>query len=323
MQDPMAQKRIGLRKAATLLQRLGICKAVRDLGRINAPNCYRFGHRDSVTKRWSWDISELIEIARTRRSASESEISRILVEYDNWQESPPRPQQNRTEGGKERIPGRDQKIEAIVNTISTRIGEFSSLYRGGPSLYFYRRVLELRKSHPRIADLLSDCYCLEMLYATLVSWDMNSRRAKLRYFDAFRASLESCLPELEAIEDTAKLSGPYEDAEMLSLLEKAFLKMELMETAGRLVSNSKCLHFLFPALFMPMDGTNTLQYLFGNTSESASRYLDAIKLSFEIMRKPVPFDQYLDDCWNQSVPKLIDNAIIILSGKSTKKRKYT
>jgi hypothetical protein len=220
---------------------------------------------------------------------------------------------------KEAIQNREKKMEEIVSTIISRITEFNFLYRGGPSLYFYRRIIELRKKHPKIEDFVLDDYCLEILYATLVSWDMNSRGAKLKYFDDFKESIKSCLPELEAIEKTLLGFSPAMGNEIIGFLRTAFLHMELMESSSRLVSNSKCLHFLFPSLCMPMDGRNTLGYLFGNTNESVDRYLDIIRLSFDVMRQPVQFDKYLDDNWNQSAPKLIDNAIILLRGISIKK----
>jgi hypothetical protein len=214
------------------------------------------------------------------------------------------------------IPNRESKIGAIIDTITSRISDFSLLYRSGPSLYFYRRIIELRKKRQQISDFISDNYSLEILYATLVSWDMNSRGAKLKYFDDFRKSILSCLPELEAIEHAMRSRGSLPENKILGLLKSAFFSMALMQTSSRLVSNSKCLHFLFPSLCMPMDRTNTLMYFFGNTNESVNRYLTIVSFSFDIIRQPVEFEKYLDNCWNQSVPKLIDNAIILLRGKS-------
>ncbi len=163
---------------------------------------------------------------------------------------------------------------------------------------------------------LSNDYNLEILYAVLVSWDMNSRSAKMKYFDDFKNALILCLPELEAIESEFEIFDVRQGDNILNLLKNAFLKLALMKTSGRLVSNSKCLHFLFPSLCMPMDRTNTLQYLFTNTYESTNRYLDIIRFSFEVMQQSVGFEKYLDDHWNQSIPKLIDNAIILLHGRS-------
>lgn len=233
--------------------------------------------------------------------------------------TPPKKEFNRSiRFTKERIPDRESKIKAIVNTITTRIADINHLYRSGPSLYFYRRILTQRRKFPNISEFLSYGYNLEILYAVLVSWDMNSRGAKMKYFDDFKSNLTSCHPELEAIE--IKLENFYvaKGNEILGLLKNAYLNLELMETAGRLVSNSKCLHFLFPSLCMPMDRVNILQYLYNNTNESIEKYLDIIRLQFEVMQQPVRFEKYLDDHWNQSIPKLIDNAIILLRGISVK-----
>ena len=221
-------------------------------------------------------------------------------------------------GTRERIFDRDNKIKAIVSTITTQIADINSRYRSGPSLYFYRRVLALRRKSPNINTFLASDYNLEILYAVLVSWDMNSRKAKMKYFDDFKSSLISCRSELEAIENKLETFSVAHGNEMLELLRNAYLKLVLMKTSGRLVSNSKCLHFLFPSLCMPMDGMNTLQYLFNNTMESTNRYLDIMRFQFEGMQQSALFEKYLDDRWNQSVPKLIDNAIILLRGKSVK-----
>lgn len=219
----------------------------------------------------------------------------------------------------ERIPDRENKINAIVKTITTRIADINFLYRSGPSLYFYRKILTQRRNFHNIKEFLSSGYNLEILYAVLVSWDMNSRGAKMKYFDDFKSNLTSCRPELEAIENRSENFNFAQGNEMLVLLKNAYLKLELMETSGRLVSNSKCFHFLFPSLFMPMDRVNTLKYLYNNTNESIEKYLDAIRLQFEVMQKPVSFKKYLDYRWNQSIPKLIDNAIILLRGISVKR----
>jgi len=223
-----------------------------------------------------------------------------------------------TLGKRETIPDRANKINAVINTITTRIGDINSQYRTGPSLYFYRRILKQRRKHPNASEFISYDSNLELLYAVLVSWDMNSRRARMKYFDDFKSSIISCRPQLEAIESKWESTELTQENEMLARLKNAYLILELMETKSRLVSNSKCLHFLFPSLCMPMDGRNTLQFLYNNTNDSINKYLDAIRFQFEIMRQSIQFEKYLDNRWNQSIPKLIDNAIILLKGVSVK-----
>ena len=83
MMKTEGQRKISLTEAANLLQELGICKAFRAGGKINSPNCYRFGHKHAVTGRWNWDMAELIEIARRRQSASISLINEVMERYES------------------------------------------------------------------------------------------------------------------------------------------------------------------------------------------------------------------------------------------------
>jgi hypothetical protein len=214
------------------------------------------------------------------------------------------------------IPDRENKIETIVNTMSTRIKEINKRYRKGPSLYFYKRITALRKQHSSIESFLSDEYALEILYATLVSWDMNSRGAKMKFFDDFKKSLRSAKRELCDVENYASTFDANSPKQMLTCLRQAFSKLTLMETEGRLVSNSKCLHFLFPSICSPMDRSNTLKYLYVNTNESENKFIEITDFSFEIMCETDNCRQFLDDLWNISLPKMIDNAILLLMNQS-------
>ena len=200
--------------------------------------------------------------------------------------------------------------------MSTRIKEINERYRKGPSLYFYKRITALRKEHDWLQSFLSDNHALETLYATLVSWDMNSLGAKMKYFDDFSDSLLSAKGELCELEKCALTFDPRSTQRLLICVRQAFSELNLMETDGRLVSNSKCLHFLFPSVCMPMDRTNTLKYLYGNTNESVNKYMEITQFSFEIMRATIDCRQFIDDLWNPSMPKMIDNSIILLMGQS-------
>jgi len=214
------------------------------------------------------------------------------------------------------IKNRVDKIEQIIATIKTRISEINEL-RTGPDLYFYKRLSHLRNNSNSIESFLRNDYHIEILYATLVSWDMNSRRAKMKYFDEFKANILSCLNQFKKLE-TFEKSGDTDLIRLVSTLRNTYENLKVMRTNAKLVSNSKLLHFLFPKLLMPMDGANTLCYLYGNTGESLNKYIEIIELSSEIMNSPENWDNYLDNKWNITVPKMIDNAIILLVGKSVK-----
>jgi hypothetical protein len=216
------------------------------------------------------------------------------------------------------IQDRNNKINYIVSAIETRIANINQVYRAGPSFYFYKRVTELRQRNASVEEFLRSGYNLEILYATLVAWDMDSRGAEMKDFDDFKANLISCLDDLILLEMAINTSDGNRQS-IIKPLKVLYEKLDLMVTSLKLVSNSKCLHFLFPSILMPIDGTNTLNYLYGYSAyQPVARYIEIIEFSFEIMGK-WDFSHYLDDRWNLSIPKLIDNAIILLSGVSIKK----
>lgn len=213
------------------------------------------------------------------------------------------------------IRNRTHKRDEIVTTIRERIAEINERYRTGPDLYFYRRAMNIRGISNSIELFLGDDYHIEILYATLVSWDMNSRGAKMKYFDKFKGNILSCLDLFKKIERFER-SGTTDITELESILRNTYENLNLMKTGGKLVSNSKLFHFLFPNLLMPMDRANTLSYFYGNTGESLNKYIEIIKFSLEIINMPENWENYLDDGWNSTVPKMIDNAIILLVGRS-------
>jgi hypothetical protein len=213
------------------------------------------------------------------------------------------------------IKNREHKVKEIVLTIKTRISDINKYYRKGPELYFYKRLIFLRNNSDSVESFLKSDYHFEILYATLVSWDMNSRCAKMKYFDEFKANILSCINQFKEIE---RLGEDLDIAKLKPILMKTYEELNLMKTSGKLVSNSKLLHFLFPNLLMPMDRANTLTYVYGNMNESVNKYIEIIDFSFEIMKQPLKWNYFLDNEWSTTVPKIIDNAIILLVGKSLK-----
>jgi hypothetical protein len=209
------------------------------------------------------------------------------------------------------------QLKAVLLKEKT-LANFNEKYRQGPDLYFYKRVLEVNSNASTIDDFLDKDYNLELLYATLVAWDMNSRGAKMKYFDKFKESINSQRRDMKYLW-RKKITGLINIEETLSVLGDIYSNLHLMRTKSRLVSNSKFLHFVFPELLMPMDRRNTLMYFYNNTDESPERYLNIIRGSFELVGE-IGRDKefFIDDEWNRTIPKTIDNAIILKQGISIK-----
>ena len=153
---------------------------------------------------------------------------------------------------KKEIP--EQKSTEIKKVIVHRIKDFATLYRSGPDLYFYKRVMQMNGQSQDLDEFIDNEYNLELLYATLVAWDMNSRGAKLKYFDDFKDSILSNRHHLKMLWKM-KLEEIEDIEAIIEVLGTIYDNLHLMKGQGRLVSNSKLLHFICPALLMPMDSS--------------------------------------------------------------------
>lgn len=211
------------------------------------------------------------------------------------------------------IRNKDRRVNQIANIIRTRIADINKKYRQGPSLYFYHRVREFRNQHAHIASFLSCDMCVEILYATLVSWDMNSRGAKMKAFAEFKRNLLDNTAGFQAVEaGLAAKSREHLIDELLSLYDS----LDLMLSKSKFVSNSKCLHFVFPSLCLPMDRENALKKLYGHTMPSRRKFLEILELARHVIEAVDNPKQYLDEKWNTCEMKLVDNAIILMRSES-------
>ncbi|MCW3980851.1 MAG: hypothetical protein NWF11_05195 [Candidatus Bathyarchaeota archaeon] len=205
----------------------------------------------------------------------------------------------------------DQQVRKLIEGIPELIARFK--YRQGPDLYFYQKTIELRRKKPlvQLFEDEADRY-LELAYATLVSWDMNVRGAKMKYFTEFKSAILSNRKKIEYLESFVldKLSTE-ELARVKMICANIYDNLAVMISGGRLVSNSKIMHFLLPDLVMPMDGRNTLNFFYGNTAESLNKFLMILECTYYIA-KEIDLKQYIDSEWNLSITKVIDNAIISL-----------
>lgn len=201
----------------------------------------------------------------------------------------------------------EKKVNFLIRNIPRLIKNFD--YRKGPDLYFYKRVISKRREKS-LKNLLEDNYFIELLYAILTSWDMNARGAKMKYFDDFKENIfenKEKFLELEnlKIEQIKEEEFPA----VKNKIQELYEGLDIMQTKARLISNSKIMHFILPNLIMPMDRKHTLGFFFGNTNDTSKRFLEIIESSWKIARR-INLNKFLDNEWNLSAPKVIDNAII-------------
>lgn len=213
-----------------------------------------------------------------------------------------------------------EKFQALREILlkKDKLIRFNEIYRSGPDLYFYKRIMDINFSSKSIEDFLGSNYHIELIYATLVSWDMNSRGAKMEYFDEFKKSLLSAKDRLSLLW-RKQITNIGNIEEELNIINEIYDHLNLMKTQARLVSNSKVMHFILPELLMPMDRQNTIMYFYNNTNDTKNKYLSIIRGSFEfIQQMGGDWKCHIDKEWNRTIPKVLDNAIIMKNDKSVK-----
>lgn len=177
-----------------------------------------------------------------------------------------------------------------------------------PGSYLYRKVLEYK-----FKDKFKDDF-LELLYVTLSAWNMNSRGAKLKDFPSFVNSIKKYQADFEKLKN-----GKIEDlSKYKEILEKLFSKLELVAPEKPpLVTFSKTLHFILPDLIAPIDRRYTIRFFYGTSNNKCFKTPEAqfetfwkIETAFSKFAQSKDLSIYIDDYWNRSVPKILDNAVI-------------
>ena len=190
-------------------------------------------------------------------------------------------------------------------------------YRQNDSLRFYRDLIDSHRNANNINDLLASDDFLKKVYATLEEWNMNQRGARLVSLAVLSDSIRS-FRELLAklymfrIEELSEV----QIQEVLNHLKGLFCGLEIMATKRRIVGVSKAIHFLLPALTMPIDGAYTLPAFYGYNRYADSEvkefkiYSDIFIKSYRIAKRlNLTNSDVTGQAWCCSIPKLIDNAI--------------
>ncbi len=208
---------------------------------------------------------------------------------------------------KERIAQIKSK-EIITSCLDKISGEYRSY---DPGWYLYH---ELNKKRDKL-DIFSDDY-IELIYVTLSSWNMNTRAAELAEFNAFKRLLRKNKKLILSLGKyrIEKLTEA-ETEKVLGVLEQLFYNLkDLCYQRAKVVTFSKCLHFLLPNLIVPVDRAYTLAF-FGKydiPTESPKQFelYKNLFLAFVELSHKYDLSKYLKNRWNENIPKVLDNIVI-------------
>ncbi len=206
-----------------------------------------------------------------------------------------------------------EKIARIKDeaTISHCLQKTSKEYRSyDPGWYLYRKLNEENKRR----DIFSDDY-LELVYVTLCSWNMNQRAAKLANFEDFKRIIRESRSTILSLKGY-KIENIKDLDNVLKAIEVLFHNLRnICHQESKIVTFSKCLHFMLPHLIVPVDRKYTMMFFQNNVMipKGIQKQLQLYKTLFLCCHDlTICFDltKYLGDRWNENIPKVIDNIII-------------
>jgi hypothetical protein len=151
------------------------------------------------------------------------------------------------------------------------------------------------------------------LYKTLQAWGIGVRRSRLKPFNEFCAALRKREAGLALIEgckiDDSTLNLNQLSHDLWTLVDQ----LDITSNNTRIVPGTKTLHHLLPDLVVPMDRAYTQNFFRWQNPEfqyNQKRCFEQAFVSFgEIARKTAP-SHYINNRWDSSRTKVIDNALI-------------
>jgi len=183
-----------------------------------------------------------------------------------------------------------------------------------PGQYLYNLIFE------NSFDEKFDEKFIELVYTTLIAWNMDQRGAKLSEFNLFKDSLMDHQKEIQSLKEFRLEEIKEKDIDdcIREHIRTLFENLKLVDKdKPKLVTFSKTLHYFLPNLLMPIDRAYTLKFFYNNhnfkktNDEQIQIYIDIFKQfrKFAVEHNCI---NYMD-CgkrWNKNIPKMIDNMII-------------
>ncbi len=166
---------------------------------------------------------------------------------------------------------------------------------------------------------------IELVYVTLSAWNMNSRGAKLNDIKVFKTSIIQSKAFFDKIRNET-ISNLSNNKSVEKYLFELFQNIKLVYlNKPPLVTFSKTMHFFLPELIVPIDREYTLNYFYGNINvpkekEKQFKMFIDIESMYSDYANEHNLEIYIDNIWNRSIPKVLDNMVIGYLRKKERRR---
>ncbi len=196
----------------------------------------------------------------------------------------------------------------------------------GPSLYFHKVLVNSANQTPNLPERIANDSFAERLYACLASWGMHrfdNPNARLVEFQQFREQVNNLAQQLAHLSEHRLYQLDEQNFQTASNTITSLIDNIHVVVAGwPLVANSKLLHHMLPHLVPPIDRKYTLKYFINRNDDSRNQPSYSFERLFRsfwrvaVANGPLLAEMCVDtwelpNAWNTTVPKIIDNALVL------------
>jgi hypothetical protein len=214
-------------------------------------------------------------------------------------------------------------LEARVQDLFTSFVEYLEVFSlRGPfstsQLRAHLKALNRRAAFASAAEAVSDSEFADAVRDVLRQWGVGTRGAELVPSEVFRTELRKLAPNLDELGRAQIEDRALDIRRVASMVWRLLDSICLVTKHGqpvrnRLVSGSKALHHVLPALVFPIDREYTQTFFGWHNPEFQYNPRDCFEVIFfalaETARTVKP-SRFVGEGWMSSPTKILDNAVV-------------
>ena len=220
------------------------------------------------------------------------------------------------------------RIASLIADFPHYLGVFEqrpSTSRYG-QLKHHLETIRRRRELGSVLNAINDKLFLDHLYRTLQIWGIGTRAPIFRPYGEFVAALRAQRAEIGALERLSIDDHALDVNAVGDQIWNLINTLKFAENRTQLVPGTTALHHLLPELIVPINRPYTQRFFRWQESKlhraKSSCFAEAFVAFAAIARQTNPA-QYIDNGWNSSLTKVIDNALVgMLYKEHTKPKQH-
>ena len=222
-----------------------------------------------------------------------------------WSGSAPRPLRSDVQHRvNDLIAGFDGYVARFVEEVPfQRLGQWE----------YHRATIDRRRELGSVSAALDDERFLDLLYATLQAWGIGRRASRLVAREDFAKALRRQEVFLTGLEPLSIEKSDFDAGRAGAALAALVQDLGIVDNVSRIVPGSKAVHHLLPDLVPPLDRRWTGLFFRWQPLDPQNNheriFVKAFK-DFCVVARATKPSRLVDEEWNTSSSKVLDNALI-------------